>query len=605
MFLLLLGLCYSESEPTFIPKKYSIKDPIANNETAGISIKFNESSNLLRKTYFKSAITIQNTYFQNNTAFGAHYAPGLGGAIYISECSLSFTNGTNYNNCSKNDASAGGCICAIGSIVLLKDINFSKNTAYKSAGTLYFQGCSNDDKLTILNCDFSENIAQTVGGAISMAHAKDVFIQGCSFCSNSAGLSGGAINSASADYLIFDRCRFFYNKLVSTQRNEMKLSENDIFKLANEIPRFRPRGGGAIFITSKTPKNNGTSNVDIFDSCFIGNSAGNHSTNLNAIDDKKYNHTANPGHSMMLYGDVYVYSVNTRLDYGESLVGMHGNVQLHSFGNDTCSSIEDDNFNIYDVKAFSIEYAKTDITTESSTSNIPSPSAFTYHATPITATINVVNKRTQIFTDHTTFIKAPIYVDTTFTQPPPVLDEKVNASLLSNQTITLTNITINATKATLTNTITETNTRTTISEKPKLTTTYTITQIITYIQFRTQILTYSAVFIIEPTPPDDQKKGEIFDAPTLIVISVICGLCILCVAMIGLYLYRKVRDKDLEEEEEDGDISFSEMSETPPPDLSTLRSQITDYGEGEAIEPQSDLNPSEIEDQNYINNSDF
>ena len=149
--------------------------------------------------------TIENCYFENN------YADDYGGAIYSADSSKlkiigctfnhnkadDFSGGAIYSNSGyeleilnskftgNNAYDNGGAICAINSLLKIKNSTFDSNRAEGSANPCY-GGAIKGKNVEVHSCDFNNNFAENHGGAI---YADSVTIDNAvpsSFASNTA-----------------------------------------------------------------------------------------------------------------------------------------------------------------------------------------------------------------------------------------------------------------------------------------------------------------------------------------------------------------------------------------------------------------------------------
>jgi predicted outer membrane repeat protein len=143
---------------------------------------------------FQSVTTITNSYFEGNSA-------NNGGAVYTqSDSSLLFVDNCDFfgNSATSN----GGAIFSLeGPSIDVKNSTFDLNVGDFGAGIAF---SSDDDKLvqdrlTVMNSTFKNNIASNQGGAVNVSNIDSVFITNCQITdniANGAGTGGGiSINS--------------------------------------------------------------------------------------------------------------------------------------------------------------------------------------------------------------------------------------------------------------------------------------------------------------------------------------------------------------------------------------------------------------------------
>jgi hypothetical protein len=148
---------------------------------------------------FESVTTVTNSTFDGNNG-------GSGGALYTQNDNTSLT----VSNCRffANGASSGngGAYYSLeGSSAEFTDCEFELNVADFGAAISFY---SDDDatvqeRLTLTNCTFKDNIANEQGGAINLLRLDSTFVTSCLFygnIANGAG-TGGAISVNSSDTL--------------------------------------------------------------------------------------------------------------------------------------------------------------------------------------------------------------------------------------------------------------------------------------------------------------------------------------------------------------------------------------------------------------------
>lgn len=229
-------------------------------------------------SYFRSTITItQNSNFENNYAFGPTTTSGHGGAINIIYSILMISELTSEHDTVKfikNQATAGGAICAVSSACLIYNTIFQNNTAFKYAGAVYFQGALITEGKNAGNLapqstfigiytNFTENTASEIGGAIAISYTHEFYLEECKFIKNRCGLGGGAIYANNCDDLKLMKSKFAYNTVNANDKtirlNTMIRGLQDTFQIDDSFisqspPRFVGHGGGAISFYSDSKK---------------------------------------------------------------------------------------------------------------------------------------------------------------------------------------------------------------------------------------------------------------------------------------------------------------------------------------------------------------
>ncbi|MBP2044857.1 beta strand repeat-containing protein [Methanobacterium aggregans] len=147
---------------------------------------------------FVGNLTVTNSNFTKNVAgdynIGNPYGHGYGGAICTKYGDL------NVDGCTFTGENAlrgeGGAIYSLRSNSKVTSSSFTGNWVYRgSGGAIYSEGTSfNPNVLTVINCSFIKNIAQTDGGAIGSWGSSIINITGSNFTNNTANnYYGGAI----------------------------------------------------------------------------------------------------------------------------------------------------------------------------------------------------------------------------------------------------------------------------------------------------------------------------------------------------------------------------------------------------------------------------
>jgi uncharacterized repeat protein (TIGR01451 family) len=171
-------------------------------------------------------LTVDNCEFMDNTAL-------KGGAIFAIAAFDSYLNPSNYvkiinSNFHDNVAQSGGAVCSNFNMTADHSV-FDKNTATGYGGGAINTGFkSNDNNFT--NSNFTNNIADNYGGAISSSHSH---VKNCLFDNNRAN-HGGAIFSLS-----FEMTQSTFKDNVGVLGNETivvvdRLTKDDKTKISDD-----------------------------------------------------------------------------------------------------------------------------------------------------------------------------------------------------------------------------------------------------------------------------------------------------------------------------------------------------------------------------------
>ena len=191
---------------------------------------------------------IKNSNFTENSAVS-----GSGGAIYNYKGTddQTITDSTFYNNTAKN--SGGAIYYDTNPKANIKNADFAENSANGSGGAISF---SSSGYGTIENTNFTENSAKSLGGAISISSSPNTEIKNVDFTENTANASGGAISISSSANINIKDVDFSENSanvsggaVYATSSNYMAIEESSFSKnTANGTGSNN--GGGAIWTSS-------------------------------------------------------------------------------------------------------------------------------------------------------------------------------------------------------------------------------------------------------------------------------------------------------------------------------------------------------------------
>ncbi len=134
-----------------------------------------------------------------------------GGGLYVDNQDVIVRNCTFINNYARR---SGGALSA-DSRITSEFINcaFVSNTAGESAGAAYIAGGSSQFPNSLRDCTFSNNACTWYGGGLS--YSGYLTTTECEFSDNMAGSNGGAIGTNSSSICIISNCSFVRNQAVA------------------------------------------------------------------------------------------------------------------------------------------------------------------------------------------------------------------------------------------------------------------------------------------------------------------------------------------------------------------------------------------------------
>jgi len=148
---------------------------------------------------FDAIVTITGSDFEGNVAAngGALYAQNDSITVDIDDCFF-FGNAANGGN--------GGAFYSLaGPLVSISNCEFDLNAGDYGGAVAYSSsdGKTGLDRLSLMNCEFLNNIAEVQGGAVNISNTDSVFISNCLIVSNSANSTGngGGVSFNSGDTL--------------------------------------------------------------------------------------------------------------------------------------------------------------------------------------------------------------------------------------------------------------------------------------------------------------------------------------------------------------------------------------------------------------------
>lgn len=313
------------------------------------------------------SIMIDSSIFEKSSSIGKSHYSDAGGVIFTTFSQLVCDNVTFLSNV----ASIGGAIASISTKLYLITTKFTENMGLKYGGALYYTGSESDlpsDVLIIQNSNFSKNVGLYLGGAVFLYKPSECSISKCQFSSNEASISGGCIFANYAKlYAIL--CRFESNIV-----HNMNL---EVIKNANlGTNAMIPRGGGSISFGAANSKN--TYELLTQECCFINNSVTNGILFANG----------NPGDNVILDGSVIYTSKGDSIDI-KKINTANSRYSIISKPIVTLIDIENgnDKCNYSDEKnGIVVNYSQPSPSNSAkeTINQIPSPTKYTYVATPIT-----------------------------------------------------------------------------------------------------------------------------------------------------------------------------------------------------------------------------
>ena len=160
--------------------------------------------------------TVENCNFTNNKATGNY---SYGGAIYVGLGSTHIVTNCNFTN---NTASEeGGAICISSGTVA--NCNFTNNTA-RDGGAIQFDY----DTGTVTNCNFTDNTAGEWGGAI-IFHGEEGTVENCNFTGNNATIGSAIFYDVwfSPDSLTIFNSTFLNNRANADENTPLNVTINE------------------------------------------------------------------------------------------------------------------------------------------------------------------------------------------------------------------------------------------------------------------------------------------------------------------------------------------------------------------------------------------
>ena len=318
--------------------------------------------------FYYATATITDSIFEENYGLGSK-AEGNGGAMHFaaSQCYLEKTDFI------KNSAVTGGSLCSTISNLCIVDCNFIENSAYTMGGAIYCQSFPKEEEtgkyyigsFNQIGGLYKSNTCSGVGGAVTFSNIHSVYFENVDFEENNAKRNGGAVYSEHSN-LKFYSCKIVRN-FVGNKKGET------IDKYKKGASSYLLSGGGGLYIGTNLKSE--TISFTTVECCIMNN-----------IAEVVYslNNTRRSGHDVMLegvYSQWYSYYDVIPEKVGSYSFPEGSNVHFYDLNTrETCEEVLDNvSFTISNISP-----AEPILTDEAKTLNIPSPTPFAYQATPIT-----------------------------------------------------------------------------------------------------------------------------------------------------------------------------------------------------------------------------
>lgn len=370
-----LSLCWANT-PEF-KTNLNITDIELPNQSIHTKIDGKLFSSNYQTSYFSSCIHIIYCIFENNTGFGSLLTSGWGGSLFLYQCQCDIS-GCKF---SSNAAACGGAVSTLETNIYIHENDgkggntiFVNNTAFLNGGALYCNGLKDSGITFIVNTNFESNNASQTGGAIYIGIIKDLYVYNCKFSDNEAGHNGGAVMLRSEDDNDYFQPFFSYCTFERNRAGEVnKLAkENNTIVLGGPINQridFEGRGCAGLAM--------------IFCSLFTAHCIFNNNSQTNGrrlVLDVRDTLQGISGVSMMLSNvnswNSFHDCVPDYLTYTSKKTKPQIVIHRSESQND-CRDIP----NFYQIPGTSPNSNR-----RNTVSNVPSPTTFTYHATPIIIT---------------------------------------------------------------------------------------------------------------------------------------------------------------------------------------------------------------------------
>lgn len=500
-----------------------------------INFKANNDKKATRKEFVNCAVSIKGCTFSNNVGFGVSTSIICGGAVYAADSSIQISDNTKFES---NCAGVGGAIALLLSQMIMSNTEFSKNTAFKYAGALYVQGKEKAAySLQCTSCTFQDNNGAESGGAVLLTVVNDAAFLSCKFISNTARLTGGAVQAYNSQ-TYFIQCRFEKNT-IRKRTGTIKDKKYDTV-----VTGLRARGGGAICFLSgdlKSPSGDELGHTRVLlstqECCFTDNSV-DMGINYDFAVDR-----LSPSHNILFEGRPKWDSIKDTMDASQNYVGEGSRYWINNHVSISKVPRSGDDPNCKPTKVTSspavifIPTPRNDAK-ESKTSYIPTPTVFTYQATQVTRPPPQKNDE-----------EKPGKVD-----PKPKSDfTPFSKSFKLPQELTHTDnaiMTQKTHKEINVPTTVNTSVPTYIIKDGTKSSTYFYTNIVTYFKTYTETVTIIIVAV-------NEQNHEVGGLPALqfIILFVLGFIALLALAVMAVFLWRLVKNKDNDSEDLGEEVS--------------------------------------------------
>lgn len=660
LFLSFIQQIKSHGTPSFFDSsqqsyKLSQIDPRINADT---TIESHNNNSTYRGDYdfFYCTATVKNSNFTQCFAFGSNIAGPNGGAMYFFGSAVNIQ----LSHFEQNEAADGGALCFIQSNVYLGGNTankFDSNKAYCAGGAILFEGNyykTNPEnyinKLYIFNYNFTNNQAYQTGGALQIELQSNAYLEGVTMESNKAADNGGAIYAKDTDLSIFrsyilknqagdkltvgaasgnnsvsSSCKIRnYSEKQVTKFNTSSLNFNETYSL-----HFAGRGcAGIAFLSSFDRTESKPFQLITQNTCFLKNHM--ISGIINTLNSTNHMNESR-GYDIMLENSVkwdsledyfsdsskaWVYIGKTPKEfhpYNSKKPNSDG--ECHTEGSDG----DGETPNLFDITP--VNPATRNTGDDKKVSDLPTPTKYTYQATPITRlpkattkshtrtitpsdpsmwsslvltihpiqTISIprrtvppkltvqtlrppvnisLNKddprytvtKTITKTDSYSEIDTLVYNLTDFEYPIystkyssiVQVDTEIEVNSLApnvegtqSKVVTTSYVNVSTTLIVPSLSETDTMTNTTTTEKESTTHTMKSTKTLTetLVKINTFTLSSTLVETLIIVPVEDQTRKDNKSPTTIIIWSVIGCIAVFCLAVIGLFLYRKTHSE--------------------------------------------------------------
>lgn len=604
---------YDDFSPEYDPGKHFDLNTIIDSQS------FTNSKRNMAE-FYTSSIEIRGSKFNQCYAFGNEFSGPSGGAIftYCSQLLISHSYFT------QNQAVDGGSIAIIYTNAQIYDDTFDKNIAFQSGGAISIYGTTTLEPNpstaieNIINVNFRNNTAHSQGGAVYISLQGDAYFQDCEFSENSAGIHGGAVLSSESSCQFFS-CKFQYNSAGKSLVEDNPKENSKLYTMSSNIAknRFAPRGCGGIAFSAflEPTKDQKEKSLSIDSCCFYRNIM------INGYYDNK------KAYKDIIADGLFTSSmISTNFSESDSYAFIN-KTNFHEYQNQVssgeCISGLSGPKNDGD-STLSISLASKIRSLGSSTSSVPEPTIFTYVATPITRLPNPTTKsRSYVPTSINlstiyNFTRKSIPPATPFSTPSSTLNptrsispsrsvvptqskpvassgSTASASTIYINSTTFVNVSVN------TSTFTSVLTFETVDGELRSKYVNSKTYLVIWVLNSTYFTYASETYIIIPLEEPSHNIGGGLTSAQLIILSTIGCAVVFCLAVIGLFLFRKLREPTTPSSVSDMSYSESlfgdEITRT-----SSKVFNIPENDDNQMLTTTIETNPSDVFDDNDEDN---